>query len=153
MEMPSTDRRPGQPETDQDTLSGYSKLMEYHLHRADRGYAEVILTVGPQHLNRLGVLHGGVLTTLLDSATGYAVAFGVSPAQMKPAVTLSLNAQFLGQTGIGDHLTATGRHVGGGKTIAYATAEVKTADGRTVARGDAVYRYLNERKAGNGGGP
>lgn len=151
--MLSTNQPASQEDTVPDSLSGYSQLMQYHLHRADRGYAEVTLTVGPQHLNRLGVLHGGVLTTLLDSATGYAVAFVVSPTQMKPAVTLSLNTQFLGQTGIGDRLIATGRHIGGGKTIAYATAEVKTEDGRVVARGDAVYRYLNERKAGNGGGP
>jgi uncharacterized protein (TIGR00369 family) len=139
------------PEIDQQSLSGYSRLMEYRLHRADRGYAEVVLTIGPQHLNRLGVLHGGVLGTLIDSATGYAVAFADSPTKMKPAVTLSFNVQFLGQTQAGDRLIATGKHIGGGKTIAYAAAEVHAADGRLIARGDAVYRFLDERKVGGAG--
>lgn len=139
------------PDIDRQSLSGYSKLMEYHLQRADRGYAEVSMTVGPQHLNRLGVVHGGVLGTLIDSATGYAVAFADSPDRMKPAVTLSFNVQFLGQTRPGDQLIATGKHIGGGKTIAYATAEVRTADGRMIARGDAVYRFLDERKVGGAG--
>jgi len=135
------------------SLSGFSQLIEYRLQRGDKGYAEVSMTVGPQHLNRLGVLHGGVLATLLDTATGFAVAFADSPDRMKPAVTLTLNTQFLGQTGLGDQLMAIGKHIGGGKTIAYATAEVRRPDGTVVARGDAVYRFLNERKVGGGGGP
>lgn len=135
------------------SLSGYSQLIDYHLQRGETGYAEVSLTVGPQHLNRLGVMHGGVMATLLDTATGYAVAFAESPDRMKPAVTLTLNTQFLGQATTGDQLVAIGRHTGGGKTIAYASAEVRRADGTLVGRGDAVYRFLNERKAGNGGGP
>lgn len=135
------------------SLSGYSRLIEYHLQRADKGYAEVSLSVGPKHLNRLGVMHGGVLATLIDTATGFAVAFAESPEKMKPAVTLTLNTQFLGQTQEGDQLVAIGRHIGGGKTIAYASAEVRKADGTLVGRGDAVYRFLNERKVGSGGGP
>ncbi|HVI86916.1 MAG TPA: PaaI family thioesterase [Dongiaceae bacterium] len=135
------------------SLSGYSRLIEYHLQRADQGYAEISLTVGSKHLNRLGVMHGGVMATLIDTATGYAVAFAESPEKMKPAVTLTLNTQFLGQTLEGDRLVAIGRHIGGGKTIAYASAEVRKADGTLVGRGDAVYRFLSERKVGSGGGP
>jgi uncharacterized protein (TIGR00369 family) len=135
------------------TLSGYSRLIEYHLQRAEQGYAEVSLIVGAKHLNRLGVMHGGVLATLIDTATGFAVAFADSPEKMKPAVTLTLNTQFLGQIQEGDRLVAVGRHIGGGKTIAYASGEVRKADGTLVGRGDAVYRFLNERKVGSGGGP
>ena len=134
-------------------LSGYSQLIDYRLQRGDKGYAEVALTVGPQHLNRLGVMHGGVLATLIDTVTGFAVAFADSPEHIKPAVTLTLNTQFLGQTVEGDQLVAIGRHIGGGKTIAYATAEVRKADGTVVGRGDAVYRFLNAKKVGHGGGP
>ena len=135
------------------SLSGYSQLLEYRLRRSDTGYAEVSLTVGPQHLNRLGVMHGGVMASLIDSATGFAVAFAESPERMKPAVTLTLNTQFLGRANLGDSLIAVAKHTGGGKTIAYATAEVRRADGVVVGRGDAVYRFLNERKVGGNSGP
>lgn len=135
------------------SLSGYSQLLEYRLQRGDTGYAEVSLTVGPHHLNRLGVMHGGVMASLIDSATGFAVAFAESPERMKPAVTLTLNTQFLGRASLGDSLIAVAKHTGGGKTIAYATAEVRRADGVVVGRGDAVYRFLNERKVGGNSGP
>jgi len=131
------------------SLSGYSQLIEYRLTRGDTGYAEVSLTVGPQHLNRLGVLHGGVMATLIDSATGFAVAFAESPDRLKPAVTLTLNTQFLGPAVLGDNLVAVAKRIGGGKTIAYATAEVRRSDGVVVGRGDAVYRFLNDRKVGS----
>jgi uncharacterized protein (TIGR00369 family) len=135
------------------SLSGYSQLLDYHLQHGDVGYAEVSLTVGPQHLNRLGVLHGGVIATLIDSATGFAVAFAESTENMMPAVTLTLNTQFLGPAVLGDQLVATGKRTGGGKTIAYATAEVRRADGVVVGRGDAVYRFLNKQKVSGGTGP
>ena len=38
-------------------------------------------------------------------------------------------------------LIARGRRIGGGKSIAYATAEV-TSDGRAIARAEAVFKYL-----------
>jgi acyl-coenzyme A thioesterase PaaI-like protein len=62
-----------------------------------------------------------------------------------PAVTLSLSIQFLGQAKVGDVLTAIGRRIGGGRTIAYGTAEIKNQDGRAIARGDGTFRYVTPR--------
>ena len=51
---------------------GLPVLMGYRLTEWSAERAVVELVVGPQHLNRSGVLHGGVLATLLDSALGFA---------------------------------------------------------------------------------
>lgn len=125
--------------------SGFAQLIGYKLRDRATSYAELELTVEPKHLNRLEVPHGGVLATLIDTATGIAVALCKGPDQIVPAVTISLSMQFLGQAQVGDVLIATGRHIGGGRTIGYATAEVKTADGKPVARGDATFRILSQR--------
>ena len=125
--------------------SAYAAHIGYHLAARAKGHAEVTLLVGPQHLNRTNIPHGGVLATLLDAAAGFAIAFAEGPEIVKPAVTLTLNILYLGQAKLGDTLTAFGKHVGGGRTVAYATAEIKTQDGLAVARGEAVFRYLGEK--------
>ena len=139
------DNSPMRNEDGQPPQSGYAELIGYQLRSRATGYAELELTVEPKHLNRLNVPHGGVLATLIDTATGIAVALAKGPDQILPAVTVSLSMQFLGQAKLGDVLIATGRHIGGGRTIGYATTEVRTQDGRAVARGDATYRFLSAK--------
>jgi uncharacterized protein (TIGR00369 family) len=126
--------------------SGYSELIGYRVTRWDTDYCEMELTVEAKHLNRLSVPHGGVLATLVDTAAGIAVAFADGTDKVLPAVTLSLSMQFLGQAKSGDVLTATGRRIGGGRTIAYGTTEIRDQDGRMIARGDATFRYLTPRR-------
>lgn len=125
--------------------SGYSDLIGYRVTKRDTDYCELELVVERKHLNRLNVPHGGALATLIDTAAGIAVAFAQGPDRVLPAVTLSLSMQFLGQAKVDDVLTATGRRVGGGRTIAYGTAEIKAQDGRTIARGDGTFRYVTPR--------
>jgi uncharacterized protein (TIGR00369 family) len=125
--------------------SGYSELLGYRFTKRDTDYCEVELTVEHKHLNRLNVPHGGALATLIDTAAGAAVGFAQGPDKLLPAVTLSLSIQFLGQAKVGDVLTVTGRRIGGGRTIAYCTAELKNQDGRAIARGDGTFRYVTPR--------
>lgn len=125
--------------------SGYSDLIGYRVVKRDTDYCELELTIEPKHLNRLNVPHGGALATLVDTAAGIAVAFAQGPDKVLPAVTLSLSMQFLGQAKLGDVLTATGRRIGGGRTVAYGTTEIKSQDGRAIARGDATFRYVTPR--------
>jgi uncharacterized protein (TIGR00369 family) len=129
----------------QQPRSGYADLIGYRVTRRDTDYCEMELIVEPKHLNRLNVPHGGALATLIDTAAGIAVAFAQGPDKILPAVTLSLSMQFLGQAKVGDVLTATGRRVGGGRTVAYGTTEIRNQDGHAIARGDATFRYVTPR--------
>ncbi|HVM85633.1 MAG TPA: PaaI family thioesterase [Candidatus Binatia bacterium] len=124
--------------------SGFADLLGYRLTEKKVGYAEMTLNVGPQHLNRLSIPHGGVLATLLDSVTGFAAAYVDDPERPRSLVTLSINVLFLGQARIGETLVARGRRIGGGKSIAYCSGEVTTGDGRPVARAEAVFKYLGK---------
>jgi len=126
--------------------SGYSDLIGYRVTKVDTDYCEMQLAVEPKHLNRLNVPHGGALATLVDTAAGLAVALAQGPHKILPAVTLSLSMQFLGQAKVGDVLTAVGRRIGGGRTVAYGTTEIKNQEGRAIARGDATFRYVTPRR-------
>jgi uncharacterized protein (TIGR00369 family) len=124
--------------------SGFADLLGYRLSERKIDYAEMTLKIGPQHLNRLSIPHGGVLATLLDGAAGFAAAYVEDPERPRTVVTLSINVMFLGQARLGDTVIARGRRVGGGKSIAYCTAEATTEDGRAVARAEAVFKYLGK---------
>jgi len=125
--------------------SGYADLIGYRLCKRGQGEAEIELRLEPRHLNRLLVPHGGLIASLIDTAAGFAVAFAKGPDTIEPAVTLSLSLQFLGQAKAGDLLIASAKRDGGGRTIAFASAEVKTDDGRIVARGQATFRFLSSK--------
>ena len=120
-------------------LSGYAKLIGYRLVRWEPDFAEIVLDLGPEHHNRGHVAHGGVLATLIDTACGFAGCWA-PPGESRAAVTLSMTTQFLAAAKSG-RLIATGRRVGGGRGVFFATAEIRDADGAVVARGEGVFRY------------
>src|SRR3954467_7912346 len=125
--------------------SGYADLLGYQMTGRKVDYAEVTLKVGPQHLNRASIPHGGVLATLLDSAAGFAAAYAEDPEKPLAVVTLSINVMFIGQAGLGDILTARGKRIGGGKSIAFAEAEITNQDGKSIARAEGVFKYFGRK--------
>jgi len=83
-------------------------------------------------------VHGGAIVTLLDVAMASAA---VSARDFQcTAVTLSLDSAFIAP-GHG-RLTADARLLGEADGVAWCSAEVTDADGRTVARGQGSFRYL-----------
>jgi uncharacterized protein (TIGR00369 family) len=123
-----------------DAPSGFSQLLGYKLAEWRDGEAVIVLTIAPRHLNRSGALHGGVITTLIDAAGGYAGCFCAEPGHVRRCVTVSLSTQFLAQTRSGA-LTAKARVRGGGKRLFVASAEILDSSGTLLAVGEGVYRY------------
>jgi uncharacterized protein (TIGR00369 family) len=123
-----------------DPPSGFRQLVGYRLLDWKDGEAAITLTIGPRHLNRAGALHGGVISTLIDAAGGYAGTYCAVPGHARRCVTVSLNTQYLAQTKSGV-LTARARVRGGGKRLFIASAEVHDAAGMLLAIGEGVYRY------------
>lgn len=92
------------------------------------GRTQLRLTLEPQHLNNLGIAHGGIIATLLDVAMGTAARTMIGT----PVMTLDMNVAFL-NPGRGE-MIAEGRVLKAGRSIVFCEAEAKTADGETVAR-------------------
>ena len=133
---------PDMPETDAHGPSAaYGELIGYRLAAWREDYAEIVLDLGPQHLNGHGIPHGGLIMTLLDSACGYAGVYCPVPGNVRHAVTLSLTTQFVAQARGFGRLTAIGRRTGGGRSIFFATGELRDAEGRLIAQASGTFRY------------
>ncbi len=103
------------------------------------GCARCLLDVGPQHMNRQGLLHGGVATVLLDSAMGATASLTVDETGRHPFSTVSLTVSFLapGQQG---GVTATGVVTGKGRSLVFLDGELVHDDGTVIARATGVFK-------------
>lgn len=128
------------------THGGFADLVGYELVRWEADLAEVALTVTARHLNRSGVMHGGVLSTLVDTACGYCGCHTPEGEPPKRAFTLSLTCSFIGAAGDGQRLTARARRTGGGKSVFFADCTVADEEGRTIGSGQGTFKYLNQRR-------
>lgn len=109
---------------------------------AREGEVELTLRAEPHHLNLQGLLHGGVLAALADTATGLAVRTKLEAGRRH--VTIQLGLQYLSAGGPGT-ITATGRARRVGRQIAFAEAEIHDATGRLLATAQATLAVMAER--------
>ncbi len=123
-----------------ESTKGFANLVGYELTTWREGYAEITLLVEAKHLNRSGVLHGGVLCTLMDSACGYAVCYTSDLENPRRAFTLSLNTHYLATVSAGESLRVTARKTGGGSRIFFVRCEAVSGEGRVVGQGEGVFR-------------
>lgn len=128
------------PETFREA-SGTQRLLGYVLDvgRPDRR-ARCSLLVEERHLNRQGILHGGIATTLLDTACGATAALSADDSGRQPVATLSLTVDFIAPGRAGMTLTAIGRICGGGRTTLFVDGELSDQDGRLIATASGVFR-------------
>jgi uncharacterized protein (TIGR00369 family) len=104
------------------------------------GTSRLRVIVDERHLRTLGMLHGGVTATLLDTALGYAVMS--LAADGFHAVTAQLNVNFTRPAANGDSLEAVGRVLHAGSKTAVASGEVRNADGDLIATATGTFLYL-----------
>jgi len=130
-------------------IRGFNKILDFRIAEWREGYARVEVELAEHHLNRSGLVHGGVLAALLDAACGYPGVLPGPDGLTRRAVTLSMTTSFIGQAKSGT-LSCAAERRGGGKTVFMATGEVRDAEGRLLAIGEAVYRYISstDRPAG-----
>ena len=124
----------------------------YHAHLGIRvaewrdGVATLVCDTVAHHANRSGIVHGGLLLSLIDQAGAFAGLFCPHPGRVRRAVTLDLDCRFTGQAAIGRRLVAEGRVMTAGRNVFFARTEVFDAAGTLVAFGASTHRY----RAGSG---
>lgn len=102
---------------------------------------QVRLELKPHHCNRRGVAHGGVVTSLLDTAMGGAVIASIPESWW--CATTSLTTQFIG--GATGTLIGSGRVLRRGSKVAFATGEVRDERDRVVASAQGTWHLWSER--------
>ncbi len=119
----------------------FAETIGYRLTAWTENEAEISFEAEARHMNGSGLLHSGVLATVIDAACGFAGCYEAAPGQGRRALTLSLTTQYLGPVAAGTRLTATATRSGGGRTIFFSSCEVRDAEGRLVATGSGTFKY------------
>ena len=122
-----------------------AELLGFSLVEVEPGHAVFECTPGERHYNPIGVVHGGLAMTLLDSAMGCSVqtqmpaGTGYSTLEAKTNLVRPITAQ----TG---RLRAIGKLVYAGKRMATAEGRLEDASGKLYAHATTTCIVL-----GNGG--
>lgn len=119
--------------------TGAQRLIGFVVDLSDGASARCWLDVDERHLNRHGVLHGGISTTLLDVASGFTVSLAHDPTGRQPVQTVTLDAQFVAPARSG-RVTAAARITGGGRSLSFVAADLTDEAGRLVASSTGVFK-------------
>lgn len=135
---------PKDPATQMIIDPGCQQLVGYETRMDADGKCSVALEVGPQHLNRNAILHGGMVATILDVVCGNTASRYFDPVGHAAVVTVSLNLSYIAAMREG-RVTATAHATGGGKSTAHVMGELRDADGRLLATATGIFRRITKR--------
>lgn len=98
-------------------------------------------TPGKLHQGWSGVVHGGIISAVLDEAMSYAALFvGVN------TITARIQARFKHPVRIGEHLVITAHVTKKTRRLVEAKGELKLKDGTPLAESTATMFILSPRK-------
>lgn len=103
--------------------------------------ARCSLEVDARHLNRHGVVHGGIVSCLLDSACGATASLSVDPTGRAPFLTATLTVNFIAPAREG-RVEAVGTITGGGRSLLHIAGELHDAEGTLLASAVGVFKRL-----------
>jgi uncharacterized protein (TIGR00369 family) len=119
--------------------SPYPEHLRMQLASISVDQAVVKLNTEQCHLQPFGIVHGGVLATLIDTATFWSVFLRLPEDAGLVNIDLKLNYLKSISTGL---MTAQGRCIRAGRTINYAEASVKDKEGNLIAHGTSTLMVL-----------
>jgi uncharacterized protein (TIGR00369 family) len=91
-----------------------------------------------RHANGHGIVHGGMLVTLLDNTLGLAVWHATG---LRPSVTMQLNTHFMAAARPGEFLEARGEILRLANSVAFVRGTLTVGD-RLVAAADGLWKVL-----------
>jgi len=125
----------------------FNKVLGLEVESADPAAPKLRFAMRPELIGntRRGILHGGVISAVLDVTAGFAImlALGKQPApgeklEFPNVGTIDLRIDYL-RPGRGRHFIATGRVVRLGNRIAVTHMELVNDEGELIATGGAAY--------------
>jgi uncharacterized protein (TIGR00369 family) len=119
--------------------SPFPEHMAMRLRSIELDKAVIDLKTASYHLQAYGIVHGGVLATLIDTATFWSVYLRIPEDAGLVNIDLKLNYLKPVENGL---LTAEGRAIRSGNTICYAESSVLNANRDLVAHGTSTLMIM-----------
>jgi acyl-CoA thioesterase len=106
----------------------YSKWLGISLEENGEGYCKIKMTIRPEMLNGLGIVHGGIPFALADTAFGLA-----SNNRNNQSVALDCSITFIKTINTGDVLTAEAREIHNGRSTGVYVITIMNQEEQQVA--------------------
>jgi uncharacterized protein (TIGR00369 family) len=108
------------------------------------GTAVVEMATTEDMANHSGVVHGGMISTLADSAMGRSLRT-LSPGVVR-AMSFDLKLNFINAAKVGEKLRATGHVIHAGRRTVVAECRVEGSGGRLVATASATFAVTRDKE-------
>lgn len=106
----------------------------------EEGAVQGFLALG-RHANSLGIVHGGMMGSFLDTLLGQAV----SAASKKPAVTIHLSLDYLSMARVGDWIEGRAAVTRLTRDVAFAEGQARVGT-RAIVRATGVFKLMAARR-------
>jgi acyl-CoA thioesterase len=117
----------------------YAQLLGIELEKAVPGEAILTLAIRPELTQNHGVVHGGAIASLIDTATAFAILTLLEPEER--VTTVDLTISYL-RPGLEGRLRATARVLRHGRRLLNTSAEVTNGGGTLLATALSTYIKL-----------
>ena len=131
------------------TSHGYHAMLGFRHISWSEKRVEIALTLQPHHLNIGGVIHGGVLSALIDIVCAQAGTFCPYKNRIRKAITLSLTTTFTGQCNQGE-IRVIGTLRASGTKIYNSSGEIFDEQGKLLAMGEGTFRLRSGSEKAEG---
>jgi uncharacterized protein (TIGR00369 family) len=103
---------------------------------ASPGVVTVAMDVEERHVNLQGLVHGGMLAILADTACGLSIRSAMEPGRLH--VTADMDIHFLSPAKPG-RLVGRGKAIKVGRSLAFAEASIEDGEGRLLAKAQSRF--------------
>ena len=98
-------------------------------------------TINENHLNAIGITHGGFICSLIDAGAGTAAHRCAGQA---PCVTVSLDLKFIATTKIGDEIIGFTKILKKTKSMVFLICHLKSKD-KIIASASGIWKILKQK--------
>ena len=123
--------------------SPFNELVGPFYAKRDGAALTLGMLVEEKHQNTRGIVHGGMICTLIDFAMGYAARYAIDPP--RSLVTTSLSVDFAANARPGDWIEARMDVMRSGTRVSFINCFVYLGELR-IARGSGTFQVLRSRE-------
>ena len=116
------------------------QFLGMEIHSGERGHAIARVEVNPQLFNPNGVVHGGVMFTMADTAMGRATMSVLDDGQS--CASIEVQMRFF-RPASGGTLIADAAVIKSGRKIVHLEAKVRDGDGELIASGTGTFAVIS----------